>query len=885
MIRRIDTPPKPKPREPRARPRGLRAVLAFAQSRTAGGMLIGSAFLLLMMAWVGGMLVDYGLRDAQWAEVKSAIRAAVASAAQELAGGGPISDQKAKAAIAAFASAAAPGLDAKGEDVTITRAPDGTVTVVVGGTYVFDRLFAPDSTEAVAETTRVEIEAEFYEVALAIDRSESMARQKLMGARKTKAYALSVAAGHIIRGMQSLPEGHMMVSVVPFSDSVKAADTCHGTAEGSACNKARSPGKETYVRLLSGIDGTIDDALARGRDDRTRGRGGHWVDGYHQYGVGADMGPLGHQYLPEDLLDDVDWDLRRIGVDIDVAAQIPLMGTWTVNDEDFWNGCVMARWGAYWRDDARPPGWAATNPRNWPVKRTVPAWGQGVPALSADTPLHLSDAPPDHAYPNTLFTALSYPDARIGAGADHRLELTMLSLFHDDYFSTPLNEHTRTFDNDWSVPGGRGSLACRTRPISALTTNLDAVRATAARQVALSEGPEHLLWQVPRYIEMGRLVPGPGGELECRRPYCSVVENPRSGVGRRVPVGTLVHLGVVWGLRTLSPLWQKVWGVTDPHGTPRPARPCGGGPQTGCIEKLHKAIILITDGQTWPGDILASRLIAAHDDPRGSHPAWRNPGICSGVDPHNSNADYHDAAAVSTETLFHERFRAASLVDASGRFTRPVLEQIATLLHRSDPSRSRDNPAKINAILNLLEAESWTAWQLFRELDPAVVDALMAPSPNGDASDPANPFGFLGRPMHRGHYCELLSVFGPYGRVADTIRVGERTPGQPAEPVPDVAPYRTGDTRDRAMAKDVIEQSLRDWLVEACRVAGERKVKIIGIYFPRTANDSGFQHLQDCIAANGGNINRDLLSIPDETTLDTAFENIFVHRRLLRFTN
>ena len=215
-----------------------------------------------------------------------------------------------------------------------------------------------------------------------------MARQKLMGARKTKAFALSVAAGHIIRGMQALPEGHMMVSVVPFSDSVKAADTCHGTPEGSACNKARSPGKETYVRLLSGIDGTIDDALARGRDDRTRGRGGHWVDSYHQYGVGADMGPLGHQYLPEDLLDDVDWDLRRIGVDIDVAAQIPLMGTWTVNDEDFWNGCVMARWGAYWRDDARPPGWAATNARNWPVKRTVPAWGQGVPALSADTPLH-----------------------------------------------------------------------------------------------------------------------------------------------------------------------------------------------------------------------------------------------------------------------------------------------------------------------------------------------------------------------------------------------------------------------------------------------------------------------------------------------------------------
>ena len=58
--------------------------------------------------------------------------------------------------------------------------------------------------------------------------------------------------------------------------------------------------------------------------------------------------------LPQDLLDDRDWNLRRTGVVVDVSRQAPSLdtgagpGRWVVDDEDFWNGCVMARWGAYW---------------------------------------------------------------------------------------------------------------------------------------------------------------------------------------------------------------------------------------------------------------------------------------------------------------------------------------------------------------------------------------------------------------------------------------------------------------------------------------------------------------------------------------------------------
>ena len=59
-----------------------------------------------------------------------------------------------------------------------------------------------------------------------------------------------------------------------------------------------------------------------------RARGGHWVDTFYHYGVGANTGPLRTQSLPGDLLEGRDWDLRRTDVDIDVSAAVPQLGTW-----------------------------------------------------------------------------------------------------------------------------------------------------------------------------------------------------------------------------------------------------------------------------------------------------------------------------------------------------------------------------------------------------------------------------------------------------------------------------------------------------------------------------------------------------------------------------
>ena len=60
------------------------AAAGYLRSRHGGAMLVASTFVLIIMSTVGGMAMDYAWREAQWAEIRSATRAAIASAGQLL---------------------------------------------------------------------------------------------------------------------------------------------------------------------------------------------------------------------------------------------------------------------------------------------------------------------------------------------------------------------------------------------------------------------------------------------------------------------------------------------------------------------------------------------------------------------------------------------------------------------------------------------------------------------------------------------------------------------------------------------------------------------------------------------------------------------------------
>ena len=312
------------------------------------------------------------------------------------------------------------------------------------------------------------------------------------------------------------------------------------------------------------------------------------MDSFLQYGAGAGLGPVRRQFLPDDLLDDRDWNLRRTDVDIDVSAQIPGLRTWTVDDEDFWNGCLMARWGAYWNPAARPAGWRQADTDNWPVRQAVPAWTAASTALPANTPLHLSDAPPDGADPHTLFTAYSWPDARISGDADHLLQGAMQEMLSPNYSFTlyqtrrPLNfvDYATRADNDWSLPAGAGAgggINCPRNPITPLTEDPDVLAAAVAD--------------------------------------LAVIGSPNLYKHHYQPLeGTYLHLGIVWGLRTLSPLWSGVWDIDDALGDERPVVPCAPGEQTAdCQANLVKSILIISDGGVnfGPGEVSRTGFLRA----------------------------------------------------------------------------------------------------------------------------------------------------------------------------------------------------------------------------------------------------------------------------------
>ena len=831
------------------------ALAAFAGSRDGGALLVGGVLLVaFLMIPVGAAMTNYAWREAQWEELRSAGRAAVAAAGPLLEGAergvvAPIQER-----VAAFANASVPGFRVEAEDVAVSYDADRDATgVSITGTYDFDEIWMPwtEDAETVTVVVTARFEQERYEVAAALDISGSMAARFTVdadsGTTMVKMDGLKLAMDAAVDALSSAARsgpGSMMVSVVPFTSLVNAADTCNADPDTGLCQAARSAGKERYVRMLAGTADTMAATLANARTERDAGEGGHWVDGFHQYGAGTGLGPLRRQFLPDDLLDDRDWDLRRTNVAIDVSTQNPGLGTWTVDDEDFWNGCLMARWGAYWNPDARPAGWNQTAAGNWPARQAVAAWTPMSTALPATTPLHLSDAPPDAANPNTRFTAYSWPDARINGNADHLLQGAMQEMLNPNArlawipssgAAGPFTELTTEADLDWSLAKNSGAILCPPTAVTPLTESAETLRAAVAALAV----PESYT-----YLELGFTKP---------------------------INATSLHLGVVWGLRTLSPLWREVWDITDSRGSERPVATCAPNEVSAdCQHGLIKSILLITDGTVTDGSIARSRTLAENPD---DNPDWRiHPCI---PDYNTAMAKYHTASNETSPAAFNARF--GSAVDVDGRLTATGVEDFADAYLRmaGDAGNHPRRQTLINVVANAIGTGiAPTPWQLFRGRDAGLIDVLV---------QTGSGFNMSGRPVLIDHRCRRNSMFGPYGRVDDFVYVGDTGPDASTPPTPARHPPLGIYPRNERMVYQITNK-LKTWFIESCRLAGERRVRVNAIFIGDRSQGSDILLLERCVDQAGGVFGRqDVYVTPTADALVDALGEIFTHRRNLRF--
>ena len=824
------------------------SLASFLRSRGAGAMLVTGVMSITVLGVVGQQMVDYSWRELQREELRTALRASISSVGTLLGSTDDDVIATIEDRVEAFLTASTPGLSAA--DVTVSH--DGATnvtTVTLEGEYRFRGLWSGTEGSAsapaeVGESVRVRFEEGRYEVAVALDVTPSMLYRLYApppAPRVSRLTALKDAMGSVFQVVDQVSAsapGSIMVSLVPFAVGVNVADTCNPDPVTGDCRAARSEGKLRYVRMLAGTADTTSALLAAARR-----RSGHWVDTFHHYGAGSNLGPFKEQKLPANLLNDVDWDLRRTNVQIDVSAQAPNLdtgagdGIWVVDDEDFWNGCLMARWGAYWDTAARPAGWTADDTGNWPATKAVAAWTPASTALDSTTPLHLSDAPPDASDPNTLFTAYSWPDARVGKTADHRLQGVMYELLGD---AGGLHGNTLSSasegDNDWSVVTDRnrgGAGVCPPNAITPLTGN------TAVLRTAIDN-------------------------LEVAREH-------GTGYGY---FGTDMHPGVVWALRTLSPLWRGVWDIDEGYGV-RPAAPCAPGEApSGCRQDLHKAIVLVSDGRNYFGTIPRRQL-----QPRASaNPYFNHRASALACHP-GFSPNYLAASNAKTEAAFNARF--ASYTTSEGKFDPVKMEPVLDAFHNHGDSLS-DTAARRSLREAVLKEA--TPWEVFRGIDAAgSIDALL---------DDTNEFGFVGRPVQVHHMCGRSSLFGPYGRIDDAIRVGYSGGVTPEllEPVRGEAPFAVdfdlaayGSRKEEGIARQFADR-LNDWLLDACELAGQRRVRISAIYIGNSAVNSPERTLLgDCVEKAGGNRNRDVHVTPTAQELNDTFVGIFTIRRNLRF--
>ena len=839
--------------------RGLAAqVQAFAKCRRGGAMLLAGALGTVVLTSLGAMMGNYAWREAQSEELQAALRAAVSSVGSMLTQiTDPVVKERVKVRVASFLGGLTPGLEISADDVTVTYDTDTNITrVSIGGNAKYqytdlwsDKDNADDASDVQLPTHTVAVIVDFnhYEVAIAADITGSMGYRIEMSEPLTRIDAMKSAIDIAIDIMEDVSEknsGGLTISLVPFGSSVNVGDT-GGSGE--------TAGKKRYAHMLGGAP----------HGDASAATSAHWVDLYHHYGSSGTWGTdLQTRTLPI-FASTTSWNLRgTVDIDLSDETEAPGVGTWSVERKDFWNGCVMARWGAYWDSAARPSAcaagcqrqcsdndltcsqcatgcWHADMSRNaslWPARMNVKAWTASSTALTAE-PLHLSDAPPDAAHPSTRFTAYSWPDARVSATSDARLLGVLLETLDPGSLEVERVKYAQGGDNDWSFSntsqqGGRigaGDWYCpSSSPIIPLSEDVAALR-TASREMP-------------------------------------TINAYHKG-------GTYTHLGVVWGLRTLSPLWKDVWGAKDDRGVKRPLTPCAPN-ETGthCTPLVKKTILLISDGGNTIGNTQTNlfkrgrinytsqyEILPENPIPLDSAEADAHEKLCSHFT--NKSALFQNATNEIWENNFNARF---TDLNGNGHFADNSLNRLVSAFETAMETT-------LSAASRRALRDRMTPWELFRNhgfLNDGTnfTDTLLTAS---------NGFDFDGRPVFDDMACRLTSHFASYGRIGDLMQAG-------GKPVVGVAPFANVTGTSHQALNDNAKPLLDGWLLDACRIAKERNVQIKIIFIGPSASPH-LELLRQCIDAADGNRNTDLYATPTAEALTSAFRDVFTITRNLRF--
>lgn len=857
----------------------LRRWMAYLRCRRGGAMLFTGAIGLGLMSTVGAMMANYAWREAQYDRLQGALRASISASGRLLAGAADANVQsQIKGRVADFLRGLVAGLEVDEDDITIDHdAAAGETWITVGGSakYAFSNLWGGGGSGQDAAVdlpdirVGVSLDISRYEIAVAADLSDSMSRYMGSGATSTRLAALQTALGAAIDVMAdrlSATPGSLAAAIVPFGNVVNVADT---SGTGATVGKAR------YARILTGAAVATSTVSAAARNTNH-----HYYDQFASYGRSMiDMSAIISRKLP--ITEETpDWDLRQ-DESIDVSALMPstaVSTTWDVNGIDFWNGCVMARWGAYWHAAARPSGWdaddLAANASLYPVAADAPAWGTGDSAVTA-VPLHISDVAPSVASPATRFTAYSYPDSFFGGSADARVEAVLKETLTDGsvvgtaLVDEPTAPNTaRVIDqmrgpNDWRRNNLRretvdGEALCPINPVLPLT-DVPADLRTYTDNLTV----------VPRFANAGV---------------------------------TYLHLGIVWGVRVLSPLWQGTWGVTDAQSVPRPLVPCYGDNRTSCAADIRKTIIILSDGQSNSHTPMWGRAARGRLDNRTVE-SIMNPSLlpydsgryslCGGASVNlgmlptgNGVTAWKQAALDTTASDFNARFP-ATMLDADGTFNATAVTELG------NDWRAIAYPDASNTTIFqwTLLFDQVTPWQLFRgeslslqSTACSVTDALAGQTPDGCSWNSGTVFLADGRATQR-PACRPRHQFGPYGDIDDFMRISG------SEVVPAASPFQSSadwtlDTAETEMETHT-RGSLNDWFTEACEFASERDIDIVGVFIgARSGSETAIDALEACVDEAGGTDGvRDVHIAPTEASLTSTFRDIFTIRSNLRYLN
>lgn len=891
-----------------------RKPVSFVRGAEGGAMVIAQSFLIVFLGGLGAAMVNYSWRDAQWAEVHSAQRAAAAAGGVLLQS----DPDKAREVTEAVLEALVPGLVLP--TVTVTTNSDGTINIeYTGGALPINDLWGGErqgSLESLPDSEyKVEIDHSRYEVALALDISRSMGDRFGHGpASRPKIDSLKDAVRDVTTAVRAVNQeypGAIMVSVVPFSALVNVADTDASLPLADAtAPQGRTKAKERYVRMLAGAEyGGSAIAIGSSTTPATTlfyakaaadNRYGQWVDTFHRYGDGKDMGALRAQGLPDDLLRNANWNLRRTARTIDISTQRPANPNWTVDDIDFWNGCLMARWGAYWATLDDSP-----SSRTWPVSMDAPAWSPKGNKL-AGAPLHLSDVPPDAANPHTLFTAYSWPDASISAidpgsnqadvtqgpgSADHWLQVVMARMLRPSGTALPLSVEGfgRRRYNDWNAGyltiGGTTIRAPRTRN----TVNSGHAMCPKSAILPLTDDAD----QIEDYVNDFEIAKyGPSGSGVTRSGALTTFSRPTT---------TYLPRGLAWALRTISPLWQSVWDLQDLRGESRPVATCGAGEVSGCDLRTQKSIILVSDG----GNVAHSRFGAVPSTTGVASDADLNPlmeleyheSVCIGSGD-SQLTNYHNAWAEPNEASFNAQFKSAGVrLDNNGHFDSDPSDPMDRALEAFKafeahyPSLAGDSTRHTARAAALRD---FTPWEFFRSsklgIGSTAADAIMDPN-NKFVDTNSTTVRSFGRPVQIGSWCQPQIYFGPYGGYDELVLVGSDgagTTGDRRPPEVDVAPFADSDapapTTSEAELRQITRRAnakLDGWMNEVCDLIGQRGVGMHAIFLGG-AQDSP-KTMKDCITNAGGDWKSDLYATPNSQLLEEAFRKLFRVERTLRF--